>query len=51
MSVKIGMPIPYTPLRRTYARGPAVVRVYYHVHNTTRVGVHICVYTQEKGVG
>ena len=36
--------------RRIYV-GHAAVPPHIYVHNTTRVGIHICVYTQETGVG
>jgi len=35
----------------TYCIGHTAIPAPYTVYNTTRVGIHICVYTQGKGVG
>ena len=34
-----------------YRVGGTAIPAPYTVYNTTRVDIHICVYTQEKGVG
>jgi hypothetical protein len=34
----------------TYCIGHTAIPAHIYAHNTTRVGVHICVYTQGKGV-